>query len=52
MKQTISKIIQFIFIIIGIIPFLINLVWKNKYCEWVITKINNVMFAVNWWGKK
>jgi len=52
MKKIISEIIWIIHFIIGLPFFIVDFFYKNGKCEWVISKVNRVMFDLNWWGNK
>jgi hypothetical protein len=52
MKKTISRILQITFFIIGTPFYLIDYFVKNKFCEWIINRVNDICFELNWWGNK
>ena len=52
MKILIASILTAVLIFIGF-PFLIvDVVVKNRWCEMVLNKINNIILWLNWWGNR
>ena len=52
MKRQLSIIISTILFILGIPFLLVDTLWKNKLCEFVITKVTIIIGQLNWWGRK
>ena len=52
MKKLTSQIAQFLLILLTLPFYIVDSIYKNKRCDKVINKVNDLVFELNWWGNK